>query len=215
MKRSFAQLSLVWGLVLFATSVVGCAGTGELRHLNLSLKQPAAPTTRVEPVKIVIEPFEDRRVNQTHVGARSHLGGGVTLFDVAGGKPVDVIAQALVNRLKSRGWNGRAWDVSIGRAGSAADADIVISGVVEEFSANAKSRAFSTVIDAKNRIRIQAKNLADGSTTTRNIENARNRTVFWFDEEDVRDLLSEILNDGIERLLADTKITAKSLKPVR
>jgi len=214
-KRSFAQLSLVWGLVLFATSIVGCAGTGELRHLNLLQKQPAAPKAGVEPVKIVIEPFEDRRVNQTHVGSRSHLGGGVTLFDLAGGKPVDVIAKALVNRLKSRGWNGRAWDVSIGQAGSAADADIVISGVVEEFSANAKSRAFSTVIDAKNRVRIQAKNMADGSTTTRNIENARNRTVVWFEEEDVRDLLSEILNDGIERLLADTKITDKALKPVR
>lgn len=215
MKRSFAQLSLVWGLVLFATSVVGCAGTGELRHLNLLLKQPAAPTTGVEPVKIVIEPFEDRRVNQTHVGARSHLGGGVTLFDVAGGKPVDVIAQALVNRLKSRGWSDRAWDVSIKQVGSAGGADIVISGVVEEFSANAKSRAFSTVINAKNRIRIQAKNVADGSTTTRNIENARSRTVFWFEEEDVRDLLSEILSDGIERLIADTKITDKALKPVR
>jgi len=214
-KRSFAQLSLVWGLVLFATSVVGCAGTGELRHLNLLLKQPAAPKAGVEPVKIVIEPFEDRRVNKTHVGARSHLGGGVTLFDVTGGKTVDVIAQALVDRLKSRGWGDRAWDVSIRQVGSAGGADIVISGVVEEFSANAKSRAFSTVINAKNRIQIQAKNVADGSTTTRNIENARSRTVFWFEEEDVRDLLSEILNDGIERLLADTKITAKALKPVR
>ena len=215
MKRSFAQLSLVWGLVLFATSIVGCAGTGELRHLNVLLKQPAAPKAGMEPVKIVIETFEDRRVNQTHVGARSHIGGGVTLFDVAGGKPVDVITKVLVNRLKSRGWSGRPWDVRIGQAGSAADADIVINGVVEEFSANAKSRAFSTVIDAKNRIRIQAKNLVDGSTTTRNIENARNRTVFWFEEEDVRDLLSETLNDGIERLLADTKITDKALKPVR
>jgi len=214
-KRSFAQLSLVWGAVLFLTSVVGCAGTGELRHLNLQLKQSAAPTTGVEPVKIVIEPFEDRRVNKTHVGARSHLGGGVTLFDVAGGKPVDVIAQALVNRLQSRGWGDRAWNVSLGQAGAATDADIVISGVVEEFSVNAKSRVFSTVIDAKNRIQLQAKNVADNSTTTRNIENARTRTVFWFDEEDVRDLLSEILTDGIDRLIADTKITEKALRPVR
>jgi len=214
-KRSFVQLSLMWGAALCVTSIVGCAGTGDLRHLNLQLTQSEVPTTGVEPVKIVIEPFEDRRVNKTHVGARSHLGGGVTLFDVAGGKPVDVIAQNLATRLQSRGWGDRAWDVSLAQAGSAADADIVISGVVEEFSANAKSRVFSTVIDAKNRIRLQAKNAADGSTTTRNIENSRTRTVFWFDEEDVRDLLSEILTDGIDRLIADTKITEKTLKPVR
>jgi len=203
------------GAVLFVTSIVGCAGTGELRHLDLHLKPSAVPTKGVEPVKIVVEPLEDRRADKSRIGIRSHLGGGVTLFDVAGGKPADVIAQALVNRLQSRGWGGRAWNVSLGKAGEAADADIVISGVVEEFSANAKSRAFNTVIDAKNRIQLQAKNLTDNSTTTRNIENARTRTVFWFEEEDVRDLLAEILTDGIDRLITDTKITDKALRPVR
>jgi len=197
------------------TSVVGCAGTGEVRHLNLQPKQTEAPTTGLEPVKIVIEPFEDRRANKTHVGVRSHLGGGVTLFDVAGGTPVDAIAQTLVNRLRSRGWNDRAWNVSLGQGGAKTDADIVISGVVDEFSANAKSRAFSTVIHAKSRIQLQAKNAADDSTTIRNIENARTRTVFWFNEEDARDLLSEIIADGIDRVIADTRIAEKALRPVR
>ena len=215
MKRSFVHMSLAWGAALFVTSVVGCAGTGEVRHLNLQLKPSAAPTTGFEPVKIVIEPLEDQRANKTHVGVRSHLGGGVTFFDVVGGNPVDVIAHALVNRLQSRGWDGRAWKVSFGQGGAAADADIVISGVVEEFSANAKSRAFSTVINAKSRIQLQAKNAADDSTTIRNIENARARTVVWFDEEDVRDLLSELITDGIDRLIADTRIADKALRPVR
>jgi len=214
-KRSFVRSSLVCGAVLIVMSVAGCAGTGELRHLNLQPKQSATPPTATEPVKIVIAPFDDRRVNKTHIGVRSHLGGGITLFDVNGRKPVDVIVQSLINRLQSRGWGDRAWNVSLQQGDSDADADIVISGQVDEFSANAKSRVFSTLIDTKSRIEIQAKNVSDNSTTARTVENARTKTVFWFDEEDVQELLTDTLADGIDRLIADTKIAGKALKPVR
>jgi hypothetical protein len=209
------QTSLMWGAALILSSVVGCAGKGEVRQLDLQMKQPAASTAGMEPVKILIEPFEDRRTDKTHIGSRTHLWGGATHFDVTGGKPADMIAQALVNRLSSRGWGDRGWNVRVGQAESATDADIVISGQVDEFSANAKSRPFSTVIETKNRISVQAKNLADSSTTTRHIEGVRSRTVFWFDEEDVRELLADTLSDGIERFIVDTKIAQKTLRPVR
>ena len=91
----------------------------------------------------------------------------------------------------------------------------VISGQVQDFSAGAKSRVFSTVIDAKSRFTIQAKNAEDKSTTTRSIECARSRTVFWFDEQDVQELLTATLDDGIERLIADTMVAQKALRPVR
>lgn len=215
MKRSFSSTSLVYAAALILTSVVGCAGKGELKQFDLQSKPSSAALAGTEPVKIVIVPFEDRRADKTRLGSRSHLGGGFTHFDVTGGQPADVVAKALINRLQSKGWGDRAWNVSLGQAGSAADADIVISGQVDEFSANAKSRWFSTVIDTKNRVEIQAKNLADNSTTTRTIENARTRTVFWFDEEDVRELLADTLTDGIDRLITDTKISGKALRPVR
>ena len=127
----------------------------------------------------------------------------------------DMISQALVNRLKTRSWGNRAWNVRLGQAGSATDADIVISGQVQEFSAGAKSRAFSTVIDAKSRLTIQAKNAEDKSTTTRSIEGARSRTVFWFGEQDVQELLAATLDDGIERLIADTMVVQKAVRPAR
>jgi uncharacterized lipoprotein YajG len=126
-----------------------------------------------------------------------------------------VVRQALANRLKARGWGNRAWNVRLGPAGSAADADIVISGQVQDFSAGAKSRVFSTVIDAKSRFTIQAKNAEDKSTTTRSIEGVRSRTVFWFNEQDVQELLTATLDDGIERLIADTMVAQKALRPVR
>jgi uncharacterized lipoprotein YajG len=214
-KRLFMHTSLVFGAVLILSSAAGCTGKSKLRYLDLQTKPPAAASTEMEPVTIVIEPFEDRRKDKARVGTRSHLWGGVTHFDVVGGRPADVISQALVNRLKSRGWGNKAWNVRLGQAGSAVDADIVISGQVQEFFANAKSRPFSTVIDAKNRFTIQAKNATDKSTTTRNIEGAEGRLVFWFNEEDVQDLLAATLNDGIERFITDTMIVQKALRPVQ
>ena len=210
-----AKMSLMVGAVLMATVAAGCAGKGETHMLGLQPKLPTAQPSGVEPVKIVVEPFEDRRTDKAHIGSRSHLWGGVTHFDVAGGQPADVVTQALVTRLKSRGWGERPWNVRLGQAGSEADADIVISGHVQDFSANAKSRVFSTVIDTKSRMTIHAKNLGDKSTTTRSIEGARTRTVFWFNEEDVQELLAATLTDGIDRLIADTKITEKALRPVQ
>ncbi|MBH0190595.1 MAG: hypothetical protein HP492_02260 [Nitrospira sp.] len=139
----------------------------------------------------------------------------MTHFDVVGGRPADVISQALVNRLKTRGWGNRAWNVRLGQVGSATDADIVISGQVQDFSTNAKSRVFSTLIETKNRFTIQAKNLGDKSTTTRSIEGVRTRTVFWFNEADVQELLAATMMDGIDRLIADTTISQKALRPVR
>lgn len=215
MKRLSMRTTLVLELAMALLIAAGCAGKGELRYLDLHTKQPAAQSTEMEPVKIVIEPFEDRRVEKSRVGMRSHLWGGVTYFNVAGERPSDVIVRALADRVKARGWRERPWNVRVSPTGSATDADIVISGQVQDFNANAKSRAFSTVIDTNSRFTIQARNLGDRSTTTRSVEGAESRTVFWFDEDDVQELLITTLNDGIDRFIADTKIEQKGLRPAR
>src|SRR5690349_16072048 len=150
-KQSLVRMSLMVGVVLTVIVAAGCAGKGETHVLGFQTKPPATQPSNMEPVKIVIEPFEDRRTDKAHIGARSHLWGGMTHFDVAGGQPADLVTQTLVNRLKSRGWGERPWNVRLGQAGSETDADIVISGQVQDFSANARSRVFSTVIDTKNR----------------------------------------------------------------
>ncbi|HXV68115.1 MAG TPA: hypothetical protein VD738_04245 [Nitrospira sp.] len=213
MKHLFVPSILAFGLGVCLVS--GCAGKGELRYLDLHAKQPPAQTSEMEPVKLAIESFEDRRAEKGRIGTRSHLWGGVTYFDVAGERPADVLAQTLADRLKVRGWRDRPWNVRVVPAGSATDADIVLSGQVQEFSANAKSRMFSTVIDTSTRFTVRARNLSDKSTTTRSIEGAQSRTVFWFEDEDMQELLSATLKDGIDRLIADTVIEQKNLRPAR
>ncbi len=218
MKQTRGRLGV--GIVIAASLLVGagCAGTGKTVYLNLQQKQAAAQYLEPEPVRIVIETFEDRRLEKNRLGLRTHLWGGVTYFNVAGEQPGDVIAQALVDRMTTRGWKDRAWTVRAASSGAMTnlnDADIVISGQLLDFSANAKSRLFSTVVNTSSKMVITARNLGDQSTTTRGVEGAQRDTVVWFSEDDVQQLLAATLKDSIDRYLVDTTIEQKALRQVR
>jgi len=102
----------------------GCAGTGEMVSLNVQPQQPFVQSGRPEPLKIVIEPFEDLRADTSKIGQRTHLGGGVTNFNVSGGKPGVTIAEALAEALRQRGWNRRGWDARVVRQAES-DRDVV------------------------------------------------------------------------------------------
>jgi hypothetical protein len=217
-KQTMGRLGV--GIVLTTGLLIGagCGGTGKTVYLNLQLKQAAAQFMESEPVRIVIEPFEDRRLERNRVGLRTHVWGGVTYFDVAGERPGDLIAQALADRLKTRGWKDRPWMVQVASSGAVAnlnDADIVISGQVLDFSANAKSRPFSTVVNTSSKLVFVAKNIGDQSSTTRSVEGAQRDTVVWFSQDDVQQLLAETLKDDIDRYLAETTIEHKALRPAR
>ena len=208
------------GLVLMVSVLMGagCGGIGKTVYLDLKQKQATALSLDPEPVRIVIEAFEDRRAEWSRLGQRTHLWGGVTNFNVAGERPGEVVAQVLADRLKTRGWKERAWTVRVVSSGAAAnlnDADIVIGGQLHDFSVNAKSRIFSTVVTANTKLVITAKNVGDQSSTTRSIEGAQRETVFWFEEEDVQRLLAATLKDDIDRYLVDTAIDHKTLRPAR
>ena len=208
------------GIALTASLLMGagCGGTGKTFFLNLQQKQAVAQYQEPEPVRIVIEPFEDRRLEKSRLGLRTHLWGGVTYFNVAGERPGDVITQALADRLKTRGWKDRAWTVRVASSGAVTnlnDADIVISGQLLDFSTNAKSRLFSTVMNTSSKVVITARNLGDQSSTTRSVEGAQRDTVVWFHEDDVQQLLAATLKDGIDRYLEDTTIAQKALRPAR
>ena len=213
MEHVTVRSALVVGLALWTIS--GCAGKGEVHYVDLQTKQPVAQSTDMEPVKIVIEPFEDRRAEKGPIGSRTHRWGGVTYFDVVGKRPADVLVQMLADRLKTRGWRERPWNVRVIPAGTATDADIVISGQVQEFSANAEPRVLSTMVDTKTRFTIHARNLGDKSSTSRSVEGAHSRRVFWFDAEEMQEQLMATLTDGIDRLIADTVIEQRSLRPAR
>jgi hypothetical protein len=210
--RIASQVGLAVGLAL----LWGCAGTGEMVMLNVQPQQPFIQGDHPEPLKIVIEPFEDLRADKSKIGQRTHLGGGVTNFNVAGGSPGVTIAEALAETLRQRGWNRRGWDARVVQSGvGVSGADIVIGGEIREFAAKAKSRVFNTKLTGESRLVIKAKNLSDDSSTLRNIQGEQNKLVFWFTSEDVETLMSGLLQDGIDRFLTDTKIEGRALKSAK
>ncbi len=210
--RIAGQVGIAVGLAL----LWGCAGTGEMVSLNVQPQQPFVQSGQPEPLKIVIEPFEDLRADKSKIGQRTHLGGGVTNFNVSGGVPGVTIAEALAETLRWRGWNRRGWDARVVQSGVAiSGADIVIGGEIRDFSANAKSRVFNTKLTGESRLVIRAKNLTDDSSTQRNIQGAQSKLVFWFTSEDVETLMSGLLQDGIDRFLTDTKIEGRALKSAK
>lgn len=205
--------AMVLSLGLLASS--GCGGSGQTFYLDVLPKQQPAQMADPETVKIVIEPFEDRRVEKNRIGMRTHLWGGTTYFNVAGEKPGQVYAQALADRLQARGWQDRAWNVKVASAGSSPDADIVISGQIFEFAANAKSRLFSTYITTSNKLTITARNNVDRSSTNRSIEGSQSDTVVWFAEDDVKQLMAATIKDTLDRYLSDTTILQRAVRPSR
>ena len=184
--------------------------------VNVQPQQPFVQSGQPEPLKIVIEPFEDLRGDRSKIGQRTHLGGGVTNFNVSGGSPGVTVAEALAEALRWRGWNRRGWDARVVQSGvGVSGADIVIGGEIVNFSANAKSRVFNTKLTGESRLVVKVKNAADDSTTQRNIQGEQTKLVFWFTSEDVETLMSGLLQDGIERFIADTKIEGRALKSVK
>lgn len=67
----------------------------------------------------------------------------------------------------------------------------------------------------ESRLVIKARNLADDSSTVRNIQGEQTKLVFWFTSEDVETLMSGLLQDGIERFITDTKIEGRTLKSAK
>jgi len=214
-KNLLVQLCAGIVLSVGLLTVSGCGGSGQTIYLDVIPKPKPGPLVGAEPIKIVIQPFEDRRAEKSRVGMRTHLWGGVTYFDVAGEKPGEVYAQALEEQLKARGWQNRAWDVRVGSVGAVTDADIVISGQIFEFTANAKSRLFSTYLTTSNKLTITAQNNVDRSSTSRSLEGSQTDTVVWFGDGDVQQLLMATIKDTIQRYLSDTTISQRALRPSR
>jgi hypothetical protein len=197
------------GLVISA----GCGGSGQTMPLDVLPQQQPVQVAEPDAVKIVIEPFEDRRADKQRIGTRTHLWGGATHFSVPGEKPGEIYAQALADRLRASGWLDRSWDVRVAPAGSATNADIVITGQLFEFAANAKSRLFSTFIKTSNKLTITARNNVDNSSTSRSLEGVQTDTVVWFSEDDVKKLMAATVKDTLDRYLADTTVRQRAVRP--
>jgi hypothetical protein len=184
--------------------IVGCAGTGEVIPIHLRAT-PAAGEKAAAPLRVAVGAFEDGRQHQTGLGVRTHLWGGVSYFDVPGSKPADAVAHALTEYLTAKGWR-------VVKPGNSEGADVVIAGKLQEFIVHAKSRVGFTEITAKTKLALQATNSADGSVVRMVLNGSGTEDVFWFDGDDVEEVVNEVLIDSFSKLTQDTAVVNRMFR---
>jgi hypothetical protein len=188
--------------------VAGCAGTGE----RIDLKVPIAnivgdKAASASSATVVVQPFEDQRTDRLHLGARYHLWGGESRFNVPTGTLGEATAQAFADYLKGKGWSA-----TVAQGTEAAGADITVSGKIVDLSVDARSGIGRTTLNAKSRMVVHVNNLADGSQVRETLSSTGTNQVFWFDPEDAQELLNELYSKSFEKFAADTKVDGKILK---
>jgi hypothetical protein len=188
-------------------TIIGCAGTGEVIPIHLratpaAAEKAAAPSS---PLRVAIGAFEDGRQHQTGLGVRTHIWGGVSYFDVPGSTLTDAVAHALTEYLTAKGWR-------VVKPGNSEGADVVIAGKLQEFIVHAKSRVGFTEITAKTKFALQATNSADGSVVRMVLHGSGAEDVFWFDADDVEDVINEVLTDSFSKLTQDTAVVNRMFR---
>ena len=188
-------------------AMVGCAGTGEVIPLRLNAVPSGAVKmmTQAAPLRVAIGALEDGRSYPTGLGVRTHLWGGISYFDVPGGKSTDAVAQALTEYLAAKGWQ-------VLTPGSRETADVVLGGKIQQFFVHAKSRVGFTEMTTKTRLAIQATNAADGSVVRMTLNGSGADDVFWFDPEDMQMLLNDVLTESFAKLIQDTTVENRMLR---
>jgi hypothetical protein len=156
--------------------------------------------------RVVVKPFDDVRLDRTHLGSRSHLWGNTSYFDVPNGTVGEAVAKALVQQLSKRGWQA-SLDGSNGTA-----PDATISGTIQDLSVQAVSKVGHTQLEARNTMMVRVANHGDESSIQERVMSSGSDEVFWFEPEDAQQLVNEVLEKNIEKFIADTKLDGRAVR---
>jgi len=204
--------TLNWFAGIGLLALVGCAASGEVVPVDIRARPAAsvAHSSASDGLRVAVLPFDDMRKERHHLGARSHIFGGETYFNAPGGDPGMLVAQAMADYLRQSGWQAWLAKPAITVPGDAAE--VILTGQVEEFNAQARSRFFSTELTSAVRVTIQAKNVSDGSVVKLTMSGSGSEPVFWFEPEDVQDVLNEAIKSSVDKLLVNTRIENRKLR---
>jgi hypothetical protein len=187
--------------------LAGCA-TNEPVDLvipSTSTSNASSTTGMATGPKVVVKPFDDARMDRTHLGSRSHFWGDMSYFDLPKDTAGEAVAKAVVQQLNKRGWQA-----SLDGGGGAAP-DATITGTIQDLSVIAVSKFGRTVLVAKNTMMMRVAN-NDQSTIQERVLSSGTDQVFWFDPEDAQQLLNEVLEKNIEKFIADTQVEGRVVK---
>jgi hypothetical protein len=186
--------------------LAGCATTGEKVDVMIPTSTDSGTVNSGTGPRVLVKPFEDARMDRTHLGSRSHLWGNMSHFDLPKDTVGVAVAKALAQHLNKRGWQA-----SVDGAGGATP-DATITGTIQDLSVNAVSKFGHTELSAKNTMTVWVANHSDESTIQERLLGSGSDEVFWFEPEDAQQLVNEVLEKNIEKFLTDTKVEGKVVK---
>ena len=199
---------LLWCVAL--VSLIGCAGKGERIDITIPGQYTGAAVSgrgAPETLRVAVLPFEDKRGNQVHLGIRSHLWGGTSVFDLPTGSVTKASAQALVDYLTRQGWLA-----SLVRTPGNDGADVTIHGTIQALSVDATSGVMHTDLSAKNTLMLQVTNHRDDSVVRERLLGVGTEQVFWFEPEDAQALTTELFEKNFQKFLGDIRVEGQTIK---
>ncbi len=185
----------------------GCAGRGERIDVAIpgSWAVPAASASTGP--RIAVLPFDDQRATQVHLGQREHLWGGQSYFDLPGDSVSRATALAVVDYLNRRGWR-----TSLAHTPAVDGADVTIMGTLSDLSIHAKSGFMHTDLSAKSSVAFEIKNHSDNTLVRERVSGSATDQVFWFNQEDARTLLNELLERNLQKFVSDVRIDERTIR---
>lgn len=197
------------GIVAVCLAMLGGCATNERVDVvipSTSMSNAATTTGTAVGPKVVVKPFEDARMDRTHLGSRSHFWGATSYFDLPKGTVGEVVAMAVVQQLNKRGWQA-----TLDGAGGATP-EATITGTIQDLWVSADSKFGRTEIAAKNTMMVRVANHGDESAIQERVLGGGSDQVFWFDPDDAQQLVNEVLERNIEKFITDTKVEGKTVK---
>ncbi len=193
-------------LIFFILCASGCQGTGQLHNFDPHALSSShnSKALSADSLTIGVQPYQDSRSQKGRIGTRTHFWGGTTHFNAWDGNLDEGMADLTMEYLRERNWNVRRTDQ--GTQPSTSATDVILTGNVLSFEANAKSGFGFTDIDVEIRVRFEAKNRSDGSTVRMVLgANGRDRVVF-FSPKDLEALTNVVAKDLFRQLFQDLSV---------
>lgn len=201
MRKCASLLALSCGVLTLA----GCAGKGEVIQLELDVPKatsPVASARGAQGLTVAVTPFEDVRSERDQLGTRTNFWGTEHPFGLTGDPAEEITAKLIANFLNSKGWKAEL----VKQSDAQPQADVVLSGKVQDLSVNATGGWFSTDMRATSKVLVEGLNTADGSTVRMALSGSGSQGVFWFEDEDAEILLQSVLAESFQKLITATKV---------
>lgn len=190
-------------LILLSIIPLGCAPpTTYVVDLAYTPELKEKVPTRAQDIRVAVIPFEDGRADKRIIGTRTRILGKVDEFEARPAPVTAAVTQAVVSALKIRGFQTEILPKGTDPEGiKQSPPHIVLSGRIEEFRADARSKPGFTDIKTLVRLRVKINKVDEQEKFTINVQSQSEPRVFLFNPSIMRNAINETLADAINRLI--------------